>query len=125
MKRKLITERAFATGHRTYAQAAALAAAKDGDVAEADRMELLYLIGTGAPRPVPPEGVPERLLAQYDYALVPLQILHGGDVTQIRWGYQDHDEADPIWTFRTDTELNVVPDSIEDNFTPWGQWGGS
>jgi len=118
MRLKLVTELSMGGTRASYAAAAALAAAKDGDVAEADRMELLYLISVDAPRPAPPEDVPVRLLADYSYKLVPLQILHGVDRTEIRWGYQDHDEADPIWTFRTDTELNAVPDSVEDDIDP-------
>lgn len=118
MHLKLVAERSFAFT-RSYTAAAALAAAKAGDVAEADRMELLYLIGTGAPRPVPPEDVPVQLLVAHNYTLVPLKILHGGNRTEILWGYQDHDEAEPIWTFRTDMGLNVVPDSIEDDIDPY------
>jgi len=133
------TERAFA--HLLAGKSGteeALAAARAGDVALLDRIELAFLNAWG-PKPTPPEDVPAQLLDEYGMELAAIEILHGGDETLIEWGYVQpcprcwkriskrkgcrkcqgwgylngggHEEYG-IWRFQTDTDLRVTSDAV-------------
>ncbi len=102
----------------------ALRAARDGDIAALDVHELEWLNIHG-PWATPPGHFPLEILARYGWELYALQMVRGGDRTEIRWGYKlGAADGDAIWTFRTDTQLNVVPGSTDNVDCPWRQWGG-